>query len=351
MNKVLLFAVCILACVSLFACATSGPKYVTTSRLEVKQEQTKEGTKEVVVVKEELAETNVIEKSSNVKAVTKITQFAAKGEENLTLGALSICKEGKVVFPVTKSSGKKTVSELWSTANGGAMTKITAGSYRDIDPSFSLDGNFIFFASNRADERPKIWRIKANGLGGLTRVTSGNTFDYWPHASPAGDRIAYASVMEGDPRSQIWTITGSGTLPTQITLGSQPCYSPDGGKIAFVKEDESTGLSHIWVMDADGSNRTQMTQGNASEFTPSWDFSGNYLLFASDAGLDEGGKKNLDIYVMKADGTEKTQLTTNGSVDILPVMDPTGSYIYFVSNRGGDWNAWRMEHLLEMGKK
>jgi Tol biopolymer transport system component len=153
--------------------------------------------------------------------------------------------------------------------------------------------------------------------------------------------------MEGDDRWQIWTSTTVGTLPTQMTLGSAPSFSPDGKRILYLKPDEKTGKSVIWYMDADGANQTQLTQGESNEEAPSWSADGQYLLFASDAGLDESGRNNMDIYIMKSDGTGKTQLTTNGSVDTLPVMDPEGKYVYFVSNRGGAWNVWRMELAMD----
>ena len=228
------------------------------------------------------------------------------------------------------------------------MTKVTSGNYQDYDPRYSRDGLQIYFVSNRADAKPKIWRIKANGAGGLTKVTSSSTIDRFPSPAPDGERLAFQSLMEGDDRWQIWTCSVNGTLPTQLTIGNYPTFSADGKKILYLKPNETTKKSDIWYMDADGSNRTQLTNGESNNDHPTWSQDGKFILYSSDAGLDEAKRNNYDIYIMRADGTGRTQLTTNGSVDTAPVMDPSGKFIYFVSNRGGAWNIWRMELAVDL---
>lgn len=333
--------------IALSGCAaTNGVRYVETTRLEVVQQTTKEGAQVVVAEKKvEQAETNVIEQSTNVKTVTKITTYDAKDKEKVTIGRFDLSPDGtRIVMAVLRETAGSFTSQLWSIGkDGGAATKITEGNYRDMDPSYSRSGKHIYFVTNRGDSRFKIWRIQASGTGGLTKVSSGSTVDRTPSESPDSERLTYQSLMDGDERWQVWSSATSGALPTQMTIGESPVYSPDGTKILYLKSDDSTGKQHVWYMDADGSNRTQLTDGDSTEESAVWARNGKQIIYTSNGGLDNSGKKNFDVYIMNVDGTGKTQLTTNGSVDIKSVMDVDGKYVYFLSNRGGAWNIWRME--------
>lgn len=329
-------------------CAPNG--YVKTERLEVKSKTLKDGTQTVGFEKKiERAETNVIERSTNVKSVTKITAFDMKDKFRPVIGRFTLSPDGsRIVFDVLAETGKSFSSQLWGIGkNGGATTKITSESYQDVDPSFSSDGKHIYFATNRGDSNLKIWRVQSSGTGGLTKITGGSTADRYPSESASGENIVFQSSMDGDTKPQIWTSAKSGALPTQITHGESPKFSPDGRKILYCEASEENSnereKSRIWLMDTDGSNRTQLTSGEHSDKWPSWSPDGTRVIFASNSGRDSQGQKNFDVYVMNIDGTGRTQLTTNGSADIHPVMDESGKNIYFVSNRGGAWNIWRME--------
>jgi len=348
-NKILMSLVAL----TLFAsgCATGGLKYVNTERLEVINRETDEGAEVVAEKKEEQAEINVIEQSTNVKTVTKITSHDIKDKDKVTIGYFNLSPDGeRIVMSLLKESDSSGfMSQLWGIGkNGGAVTKVTNGKYKDLTPSYSHNGENIYFVSNRGDRGLKIWRIKSSGLGGLTKVTSGSTIDTFPSVSPDDERLVYTSLMQGDDRIQIWSCTVSGTLPTQMTIGETPSYSPDGKKILFIKRNEDTNNNDIWYMDSEGANQTQLTQGDSDESFPSWSADGKFILYSSNAGLDQNGRNNYDIYIMNVDGSDKTQLTTNGSVDINPKMDPDNKYIYFTSNRGGAWNVWRMELAMDL---
>lgn len=322
-------------------------EYIQTTRLEVTQESTKDGAHAVAVKKKiEQAELNVIEQSTNVKAVSKITPYTAKDHEKVTIGRFDLSPDGsRIVMSVLRESGTSFNSQLWGMGgNGGASTKITDGNYRDMDPTYSHDGKHIYFATNRGDTRFKLWRIQSSGTGGLTKITSGSTIDRFPSVSSISDGdIAYQSLMDGDNRWQVWSSEINGALPTQMTTGESPVYSPDGTKIIFLKAEDGTSNRHLWVMDADGSNLTQLIEGKSDESSAVWASNNKQILYSSNSGLDKHGKANYDVYLMNADGTGRTQLTTNGSVDIQPIMDANAGRIYFLSNRGGAWNIWRMD--------
>jgi len=55
-------------------------------------------------------------------------------------------------------------------ADGGHLRRLTSEPSLDGLPSWSADGRWIYFASTRAESRPDIWRMPANG-GEAVRMT------------------------------------------------------------------------------------------------------------------------------------------------------------------------------------
>jgi Tol biopolymer transport system component len=74
-----------------------------------------------------------------------------------------------------------------------------------------------------------IWRIKIDGGGGLTRITTHANRDFSPDLSPDGKQLVFHSYSPGDPTPQIWTCEINGTSLTQnemINRGAEIQPSP-----------------------------------------------------------------------------------------------------------------------------
>jgi TolB protein len=108
---------------------------------------------------------------------------------------------------------------------GNILEKITSGEMNDMNPSFSPDGNYIVFSSQR----------------------NGN-FDL------------FITDSYGDMQEKNITKT--------LNIDEvEPSFSPDGTKIVFTSDE--SGNKDIYIIDVDGSNRTRLTNTSSSSY-PTW---------------------------------------------------------------------------------
>jgi TolB protein len=292
------------------------------------------------------SEEEVIERSPNVKSVRRLTDLP----NTRWLGAFCLSPDDRVlvmeVLDEEQLEGgvRKQYSNLWAvdTSGGGGMRRVTQGKCFDSTPSFSPEGQFVYFSSSRIGKN-NIWKVAVDGVGGLGLVTSSATADTYPEVSPDGKILLYTAQMIGSKIPQIWTMPLIKGLPNQLREGENCHWSPDGKTLLFTSRDRSTGKDKIWTMAPDGSTPTQLTQAaDCNEIHPQWCPDGKGIVFASDRGQSEG-KANFDVWIVNADGSNPRQLTTNGSRDDYPTLSSDGKTIYFRSNRGLKWDIWVLE--------
>jgi TolB protein len=87
--------------------------------------------------------------------------------------------------------------------------------------------------------------------------------------SPRGDRMAYASRIDGSFHIALLDLTtGEITLLTRGPYHNEnPRWSPDGRHIVF--SSNRSGTYDIYTMAADGSDVRRLTRGTSS-ITPDW---------------------------------------------------------------------------------
>lgn len=126
-----------------------------------------------------------------------------------------------IVFSKQSRSGEWTAPEVVS----------FAGTYSDLEPAFSFDGQTLFFASNRpiAGEDTKdfdIWKVSRNASGwgdpvNLGTVVNTNADEFYPSIAKNGNLYYTASYKGGPGREDIYCATlRDNVYQTPIALDS-----------------------------------------------------------------------------------------------------------------------------------
>ena len=167
----------------------------------------------------------------------------------------------------------------------GQTQLATNGCARDPDWCPAYASNRIAYSRLSPPDEGDIYYVEVDGMGnvvgGPTQVTDDPATDRMPSWSPNGDYIAFASDRDG--QWQIYKKELPNGPVTQLTWNPKyvnlwPSWSPDGHKIAFQRKIDVTVTGgsiddwEIWVMDAgNGSGQTQLTHHTTSDdIHPTW---------------------------------------------------------------------------------
>jgi WD40-like Beta Propeller Repeat len=284
--------------------------------------------------------------SDSLANVTQITRDSANTgqptlSKRLDLAYISINPDGGSEIRVAGVQVQKGVP-IFDTGRE-EFTKSVKGS-TDQWPAWDVDGEGLFFASDRSSGTPNIW-YKRRDARGYTQLTFHDRTAWGPTISKDGNRVAYqVKNNENSAGWSIWIVGRDGRSATELGAGEQPKFSPDGKKLAFSQVDFN-GVKQIWVMDTNGGNRVQITNEACPRFnctgnqTPIWHPQGNRLVFVSDTKSE-----NHDIWMVELDGARMVQLTNYLGADVTPEFTPDGRYLMFASQRGGDtFHIWMGE--------
>ena len=268
---------------------------------------------------------------------------------------------------------------LWRVPLGGSRARqIVASNHFLRNPSWSHDGEHVYFSSNR--EGPEaIWRVDVSGRN-LRRVTPGTGPEGQPAVSRDGTLLALATRREDlllvvrdlasggeatwstssyetmpaiapdgqalffvsnafPPYTQVWALRLEAGRPAEraVRLTSHdgavthPAVSPDGRWVAYCLIDTGGGQRRIWTVPASGGQPVRVTDG-PEDTVPEWTADGRHLLFARPA---RGVRHIWRVPVVegRASGAPM-QLSRGSRADDAAVTAADGSLIAFV--RDGD---------------
>lgn len=218
--------------------------------------------------------------------------------------------------------------DIWEAGIDGADLKnLTNTQGYDAEGSYSPDGQWIAFASNRHAYS-----------------------DILSDADAARFKLDKSFLMD------IYLMRADGSEVKRLTdvkgYDGGPFFSADGAKICWRRFNEKGDLAEIWTMNVDGSSQRQLTHLGAMSWAPYFHPSGEYLIFATNLN----GFANFELYLVDSEGRkEPVRVTTTDGFDGLPAFSPDGGKLTWTSNRTSnktsqiffaDWNHQAALELL-----
>lgn len=219
--------------------------------------------------------------------------------------------------------------------HGGNLRRLTEAVGYDAEASYSPDGEWIAFASNR-----KAYE------GGLSDEDK--------------------KILERDPSyfMDLYLMRQDGTevrqLTTDVGYDGGPFFSPDGRSLIYRHFSPDGKVAEVFTLDlATGATR-QLTQLGAVSWAPYYHPSGDYFVFATSVH----GHRNFELYLGDVSGKHPpVRVTESEGFDGLPVFSPDaeGKRIAWTSNRhnpnGGaqiyiaNWDDAEARNRLKLGPR
>jgi Tol biopolymer transport system component len=134
--------------------------------------------------------------------------------------------------------------ELWQMDSaGGHQRQLTVGSQVNSVTALSADGGTVFFNANHAG-REQLWCFDRtdNRLRPLTE-----TDDFFPHPTPDGQWVIYASYGARGWQLMKVPTAGGGPIALSAEEASEPAVAPDGRWLAYRVRDPQTKQWQIGV--------------------------------------------------------------------------------------------------------
>src|SRR2546422_232721 len=221
---------------------------------------------------------------------------------------------------------------------------------RELQPTFSPDGNQIAFAWNgeKRDDFDIYVKLVNTGTPPL-RLTSNPADDLFPAWSPDGREIAFVrqsgsevSIFVipalGGPERKLYS--GTSAFFSLYDYGNALSWSPDGKYLAFSGQRSPRQPNSIFLLSSESLETRQLTQpptGFLGDSTPAFSPDGKVLAFVRGAS-----SRDVEIYIMPAAGGEPKRLTFDNRSGRSLAWTADGREILFSLWASLTFRLWRV---------
>ncbi len=159
------------------------------------------------------------------------------------------------------------VLDISSPETKGQTKRLTTHRAIDTEGSWSPDGRFIYFTSDRSGG-PQIYRVSVNG-GTPERITFEGSYNARPRLSPDGSRLAMVHNDGGNYRIAVMDVERRDLLI--VSVGRQdesPSFAPNSDTLIYATRQGRKGV--LESVSADGLIRQRLASGQADVREPVW---------------------------------------------------------------------------------
>jgi Tol biopolymer transport system component/tRNA A-37 threonylcarbamoyl transferase component Bud32 len=244
-----------------------------------------------------------------------------------------------VDFPLSRT----VTSELWVVEVAtGAKRRISAGDA--VQPAWSPHGGRIaYWAKVPEGGQRDLWTIKADGSN-PTAVTNDRATDWAPTWSPDGRYLYFSSDRGGtmnlwrSPLDEARGVPRGEPQPVGVPAVSTgtSSLSRDGKVLAYVSAEWRSTVRTLPLDDGRGplgGTPRSIFKRSGSILAMDWSPDGNWL------ALNDWGRHE-EIFLVRPDGSGYRQLLDDAFRNRFPRFSPDGSQIAFYSDRGGTYGLW-----------
>ncbi len=214
-----------------------------------------------------------------------------------------------------------------SVVPGGVTLSRVAGGGEATSPSWSPDGRWIVYISDRSGNMD-IWKQPSRG-GEAIQLTNSPLDEQTPAWSPDGRSIAYA--VNGGSRG-IYLIPEAGGIPVLVAgFGTQPRWSPDGRTLAFDHNGD------IYLVPSAGGQPVPVVTGTSTEPHPEFSPDGRRLIYWD--------RTKGDVFLADVENPHPAALglvPAGEEISGLSWSDDGRWLIYGRGSFGGNKDLWRV---------
>jgi Tol biopolymer transport system component len=265
--------------------------------------------------------------------ITRLVNEGIKFGEGISSASFS--RDGKwIAYSLSDESG----NSIWVRQVGGGNPKqITEGKWRDRDPVWSHDGQYLAFISEREGKRG-IWSIpvweegrspspvkEINLVNGTLTDWSDDAKTIYYESNANLYTLDLVSVYELNAKRTSHRASGQATRLTDfdphIGIARDFSISPDKNQVAYSYLDSSGGKSHIFVRSVRGGKPKQITYGDGEDRYPNWFPDGKTIAYSSNSsGI-------YQIYLARLDSDKTIRVTSNVTHHESVAASPDGNKI------------------------